>query len=61
MRKRNAVRHERTGRVDEPDDLRKELARLTRLVEALRAELAHMQLTAIRFGRDIEMRERGYR
>ncbi|HEY7823662.1 MAG TPA: hypothetical protein VIG24_12545 [Acidimicrobiia bacterium] len=47
--------------MSESEDLRKEVARLTRLVEALRSELAHMQLTAIRFGRDIEMRERGYR
>jgi len=45
---------------DQLEELRKEIARLTRRVEALHAEVAHMQLTAVRFGRDIELRERGY-
>lgn len=45
---------------DDIEALRKEVARLSRLVEALRAEVAHVRLTAIRFGQDIEMRERGF-
>jgi cell division septum initiation protein DivIVA len=42
------------------EQLRKEIERLTRRVEALQADIAHFRLTASRFGRDVEMRERGY-
>jgi septum formation topological specificity factor MinE len=40
--------------------LERDVAALRRTVEAMRVEVARIAESGVRFGRDLEMRERGY-
>jgi tetrahydromethanopterin S-methyltransferase subunit G len=45
---------------DEIAELRKEVAAIARRLDALHADVQRVIGTAVRFGRDIELRERGW-
>jgi outer membrane murein-binding lipoprotein Lpp len=53
--------HEGSDRIaTEVAELRAQIAGLTRRIDALHADVERIARTAVRFGRDIELRERGY-
>lgn len=46
--------------LQELDRLSREVRALSRRLDAVQADVARIALTAVRFGRDVELRERGY-